>query len=618
MTIINRNLILTGMACLTACLPSFASELERDYCLNRNEQIYLWGTGKKESYDIAIRLADPGLAGLRLKEISVILPDNFEPVDIKGWLTSELTLDNMGENVADIASADGEIVDGTLLIMFPEGVTIPEGGVYAGYSFGIGEFNEAAKFPVAVGQKTDSDGFFFHSSRTCLSWKNESARYNIVSDMRIVLEGDFAEHSVGLTSIDEAFLLPDSDGNITVTLANHGTESASRISYTVTFADGSTYDSSYVPENPLLPLLEVKNTAYLPVKTPSATGTRMVSIDITGVDGVSNTGKGNSISGLLTVMPFEPQRKVLMEEYTGLWCGACPRGYVALEEMHLRDPENFIALSYHNADQLATIHPTDYPSYVEGFPAAFLDRKVKVDAYYGDTPPTPMGIEQTLKNYSKVFTPGEIEVSLELTDAENLIFNATSTSKFVFDRQDAGIAVAYYLVGDNMSNDSWRQTSYYTSEPSLVEESPFWEPFVNNSKVTGLIFNDIVLASPNVNGTEGSLPSEIVSDMEYTHSCVFNASEIENVYGKKFITKETVYKVIAVLIDKNTGEVLNCAVSEGINSGVDNILSDSEIVDVVYYDLSGRVTEPCGNGIYIRKTVFSDGTSKTEKSIIRN
>lgn len=250
MTLSGKKMILSGLACIFACQLSYADESTRDYYLNRDKEILLWGTGKKEAYDIAIRLADPGLEGLRVKKISVILPDDFSPENMTGWLTTELTLNEQGDNVANLASVEA-VRSGNMLDMeFQEGIEIPAGGLFAGYSFGIATLDEAAKYPITVGEGINPDGFFLHTSRTCLQWKNESARYGIISDMRIELEGNFPEFSVGLDGTNEAFLLPDSEGNIEVSLVNHGTGTPTTITYTMTFPDGYVYESSYVPETP--------------------------------------------------------------------------------------------------------------------------------------------------------------------------------------------------------------------------------------------------------------------------------------------------------------------------------------------------------------------------------
>ncbi len=612
----NISIYIYILAANLASQPIAANEMERDYCLNRDNQIYLWGTGKKEAYDIAIRLSDPGLEGLKIKRISVVLPDDFIPTGCSGWITSELKLDENGENVADIASAPGVIDNSMLNIDFPDGIVIPREGVYAGYSFGIDKLDEAAKYPVSLGMGTDPDGFFIHSSRTFMQWKNESLQDGLISDMRITLEGDFRDFSIGLTDIGETFLTPDAEGNITATVVNHGLMTPSTISYTVTFADGSEYESSFVPEKPLLPNLEMRNEIRLPVKAPEATGTQKVKLTITDVDNTVNPDVATSISGPFTVMAFVPQRKVLMEEYTGLWCGACPRGYVALEEMNLRDPEEFVALSYHNSDQMAVFSPSDYPSEVAGFPAAFLNRFSKVDAYYGDTGDVPMGIEQTLEQYKKIFTPGEIEVSVRFADEECRVIEAESRSRFVFDREDAGISVAYMLVADNLHNDSWRQDSYYTDQPALIEESPVWEPFVNNSKVTGLVFNDVIVASPDLSGMEDSLPPSIISDTEYTNTCIFDTDKVVNLYGEHFINEDAMFKVVAVIIDNATGDVINCAKSRSISSGINTPESGKTVSAVEYYSLDGRSLESAQPGINICRTTYSDGSVTTRKLVI--
>jgi thiol-disulfide isomerase/thioredoxin len=47
-----------------------------------------------------------------------------------------------------------------------------------------------------------------------------------------------------------------------------------------------------------------------------------------------------------------PVKKVILEDFTGTWCGWCPEGTVVLEQLQAANPTNFIPVASHNGDGL--------------------------------------------------------------------------------------------------------------------------------------------------------------------------------------------------------------------------------------------------------------------------
>ncbi len=75
-------------------------------------------------------------------------------------------------------------------------------------------------------------------------------------------------------------------------------------------------------------------------------------------------------------VPESFTKKVLIEEFTGAWCGYCPDGAHRLENIINLNDGNVIGVSLHNGDQMAVGH-TDYlgSTYQNtGFPSGMVDR----------------------------------------------------------------------------------------------------------------------------------------------------------------------------------------------------------------------------------------------------
>ena len=77
------------------------------------------------------------------------------------------------------------------------------------------------------------------------------------------------------------------------------------------------------------------------------------------------------------VLAFEPKRRVVVEEVTGMWCGYCPEGIVAMETLHERYPDEFIGVAVHYSDPLEISgYPAAETAFPGGAPSAWFDRKV--------------------------------------------------------------------------------------------------------------------------------------------------------------------------------------------------------------------------------------------------
>ena len=106
-----------------------------------------------------------------------------------------------------------------------------------------------------------------------------------------------------------------------------------------------------------------------------------------------------------------------------------------------------------------------------------------------------------------------------------------------------------------------------------------------------------------------------------THEYRFNVADAVNTSGEPIIQDKSKLRVVAVLVDASTGEVLNSnktAVADGGSVGIGEAVRQADRVkSVAYYDASGRrVSSPSG-GLYIKSVTYADGTVKTYKVVLK-
>ncbi|MDE5796132.1 MAG: hypothetical protein K2H75_03405, partial [Muribaculaceae bacterium] len=116
-------------------------------------------------------------------------------------------------------------------------------------------------------------------------------------------------------------------------------------------------------------------------------GEHTVIAEITEVNGVADSYTPNNItSATFTIQSEQFARRVVCEEYTGTWCGWCPRGMVGLELMKEEYPDRFIPIAVHGGDPMEiTDEAVSYKPFIDsctGAPSSSINRQFTGDPFY--------------------------------------------------------------------------------------------------------------------------------------------------------------------------------------------------------------------------------------------
>lgn len=587
-----------------------------------------WGNNKMESFDVAIFVPGSTMQGKKINSITVPMR---APVaqNISIWLSSDLALKNVnGLRVADPDILQVDVENQRMITLtLDQPYEITADGVYVGFSFAIksgsiqsSDKTNPGRYPVTVSEGAIDGGMYIHTTRTYTTWKsNIEAGLNYNADISVELDGEFYTNAVGIGSLTAAKGGLDDPFTFQATLSNYGTEALSNFEYTVT-TNGATETKTFEFDTPMAP--SFTNDFVLEFDLPQypAPGHYDVDFAVTKVNGVANEAPNNSGATWADVFSFIPVHRALMEEYTGLWCGWCPRGYIGLLEMNKRHPEDFVALSYHNGDDMAVISTSDYPSSVPGFPAAFLDRVISCDAYYGTSNSEQMHIDQDWMDRCEVPAPCNVTVAPTWNEDSTKV-SVKVTTKFQATYTDAKYRIAYFLVGNGLTYSTWAQANSYRGYSMPSEYG--WDVFTKGaSSVKGLVFDDVVLWSNNTRGEIGSIPAEIASDTDIEYVGEIDLSSVKN-YAKLVEAQDkSLFTVVAVIVDGKTGEVVNANKAEIISAGGSDAIesvgatNEAEVLSVTYYDLNGRIAAKPAPGIFIKAETLSDGSVRTSKVVI--
>ena len=604
------------------------------------EPAYNFGSGRAdvENYNVAMKIADDwsspvSLNGKKISAITVPVMSVDGLSNTKVWLSTSIKLNDDGTFTPNIASkAFTPAEPGFVTVKLDEPYTIAtytndngeeDNGVYIGYSFtqAYDAVAGEAAAPVALTGYTNTGGFMIHTDKVYrYGWADMTGAEGDLSIEAVLQDGDTNAASLGI--IKDIYLKTGNGGTTDAQIVNYGAAGLSKFNYDYKLLgfDGekefNLTGSAEVSGINLPAVFGGYKTVSLDIPTVSVSGDHIFYANVTKANDSDNAvvvGDDSWAQGNVFVMNFLPKKRPLMEEYTGTWCGYCPRGYVALEKMAELYPEDFIALSYHNDDPMEVMSAYDYPSNVEGFPAAFLDREMKIDAYYGDTD-KEFGIEDTWKQRCKAFAGGDIDVEATWSDDQKTI-NVKSKVKFPRSNDYANYTIAYAVAADGLTGTSsdWAQSNYYAGEAPM----PYMDQFTNGaSKVEGLVFNDVLVALTN--GIEGSVPETIAEGQEYTHEYSFDVTSIKNTDGDAIIQDKSKVKVVAMLLE--WGSVLNankCKVTTATDIRDINGSAGDRVVTTEYFDLSGRKVLVPSPGIYVQSQQLKNGNTVCRKVVIK-
>lgn len=565
---------------------------------------------KPETYDVAVKFKDPALVGTLIESITFPLQSVEGVSNISVFLTSQLRVEN-GKNAADlVVKAVTPAEAGFITVKLDKPYTIPEGGVYVGYSMTINDASsEENALPIAVINKYNEGGYYLRTSDGILKWLDFGELSGVSAMVQIKVAGSSIKGNAAVLGDGETQYVKTGEAfKIPVTLVNQGSKGIQSVDVKYTI-DGKS-DTQHLTAD-VDGFMGKQTTVELTIPAISSRGNYELALSLDKVNGVANEVTTATTLPVIALNSI-PKHRTLLEEYTGTWCGYCPRGYVGLEKLAELYPDDYVLVSYHNADDMEIMDSYSFPSAIEGFPDAWIDRTLKTDAFYGQVYGVKeLGIADDMANRSKVFGQADIALATKLSD-DGTSINVNTTVTFPYDVTGGTFALEYILTADGLSNESWGQSNYYSGSTEGGYLQMFNEA---GSTVYGLVYNDVAILMSQIGGIEGSIPATVTADQAVTHSYTFNLADAVNTAGTNIIQDKQKLKVVALLINTATGEVVNAnKVKVNSSTGISIIESGSNnVVNTTYYDMTGRRVQSPSNGIYIKSVQTKDGQVRSSK-----
>lgn len=421
--------------------------------------------------------------------------------------------------------------------------------------------------------------------------------------LRAVLEGDaLPQYEVSLDRMPDLRIDAGAD-SLTLTGCVHNMGTATISSYVLACSiDG--HEAATVPVECMLPT-NAADTFSIQLPQVYDFGTHNVTVSVLTVDGQADAYEANNTASfMLTIPDARFARRVVCEEYTGLWCGWCPKGLVGLEIMKHDHPDRFIAVSIHGGSNDPMEIPQDcaYTYYnfwtqFPGAPACKVNRRLSGDPYLD------------IRNLYRMETSTENHVALTCTAQWNADSTRLSVTAEIFtdaDMATASYAMAYIVVEDSI-------TGYYQNNYYAGDATPFYGWENKASYTDDVVFHDVARGIfPSVDGIS-AFEGKLTALQAYTHQLEFDLpAQVANPAN---------IHVVCIVIDTHSGYIVN-----GHNvwptahpAAIHAVHAQAQTVSTTCYAVDGRQQRGGSqqHGLFIQRQVLTDGTTVSRKALIR-
>ncbi|MBQ5826478.1 MAG: hypothetical protein IIW46_03265, partial [Bacteroidaceae bacterium] len=368
-------------------------------------------------------------------------------------------------------------------------------------------------------------------------------------------EGGFLANDIQILGVSHSKVEMGSGANLNFTLSNYGCTPVKDVAYSYTMGDktasGTTGGSiRFLGSASFSGKIDAIETAQ---RIP-------LNVEITSINGESLTEENVAEGSITAIDPDKTvDRMVVMEEYTGAWCGWCPRGMVGMEKLVEEYPDNFIPIAVHANDIMQEAAFNDLlASYSGGFPGSVLNRMKQVDPYYGSTNGTPFGIDNNILPMMYTLTEAAVDIEGAEIDREAGKVKVTASATFSIDcnLKDAPYCFSYVITEDGVNGKdlpaSQRKDylqSNYLSGNSHYTSDPYLKHLTSMGSYIEVDFDHVARHAEDILGIAGSLSGKFSAGDKLSHTYEFalptNIKDLSKCH------------LVALLVDKGTGEIVN-------------------------------------------------------------
>jgi hypothetical protein len=484
-------------------------------------------------------------------------------------------------------------------VAFKQSHVIPKGGVYVGYAFDITEDLMNAGCPIeCTNSERNREGAFWLKNNHLPSWSNMTSEWGNLKVQVLFGGGNYIQNAVRILDFNHTSAVLGDKSQTEVKLINEGTNRVNSISYQVTGKKGGSYEKE---ASVLIPAFD-KDVVVLELDADETQGFDEKTITITKVNGVPNTMQmGTSDSGTLYTLTKKPEARVVFEEKTGVVYNYSPMGISVREKLCETYGAKVLPIVIHHMDVMEIVEYNEFLSLTNSS-YAYVNRRKPVDVYYGDEVKSPdgsfyynerYGIDRDIRKALNMVVPGSVSVRAVWADEDHNKIDISADTQFEMDADNHPFLLGFVLLEDGLSGtgSAWAQVNGFADNNPFPED-PIFDKWVNMpSKIEGMKYDYVPVAawSP-YKGIEGTIPTSVKAGQANPYT--FRA----DITGNSHIQDKTKLTAVALLLDKNTGRIINAGqaiISEPTSlagdANNDGVVDSKDTDAIARYILTGDI-----------------------------
>lgn len=421
--------------------------------------------------------------------------------------------------------------------------------------------------------------------------------------MYLTLEGDNLPQNVisPLTYEGETYTKPGEKSNLFVLYDNKGANNIESVGISASVNGGTEakYNGivfDYETMEPGATKPGSRGLALFQIPIPAdVEGTANIKFAIDRI----NDAEGKLIEGSYQILSYNNgyERKVVFEDVTGNWCGWCPAGTVMLEYLKETYPEALL-IGVHGSQSSTVRDPMAVTAYanalnemIQGYPSILVNRYDVFSPGGRSEAQLKASADEYMEQMTSYPAYGTIEFTSSKRSSSNL--NVSARANFSVNLA-APHSVTFVTIQDEAG--PYNQTNYYAGQNVPLGS---WN---NAGSSVKTMFNDVARGyKANI-----AVADVVEKGKEYTTKTTTVS------YSKIDATKP--HRVAALLINDNTGEIVNASVMEcleGDSAGVEDVIAGGSDADITIGAGSISVTGATTVAVYSldgRKVADGDAT----------
>lgn len=450
-------------------------------------------------------------------------------------------------------------------------------GDWTHYSISLQNYAEKSIYVAFVNENENQSAVFVdnirivHDNDFIIAQKSPES---VITQNSLKIEGRVIVKNMNETYNGITLRLLDANGNLVDEISDA----------TVSMKLDDAYDFTFAKELPLT--IGIENKYAIAVKLGNAADTLKTS--------VKN-------------LSFKPTKRVVIEEVTGQDCVFCPQGKVAMEKIESIYGDLVIPIEYHTytGDPLESGMSTYSQQFLglTSAPTAKINRRAEtyspmtnvqkdgVTDYMFSSPNKDCWLD-VVEQEMATDADANLDITASFDEATGKI-TMTSYYKFAISQDKLNIGILPIVVEDNLAGYQYNNF-YKTVDPDL---GPWQQGGLYGDEAVLYTHNDVArgIMASSYFGQTGIVPTSVKGGETYESAMTFGKPSVENIYN---------CKVVCMMIDANTGRVINVARAKVVSStGIEGVVSDKNSnTDNAIYTIDGRRvfdTKNMQKGLYI-------------------